>query len=104
MAQAIAYGAGSVALLALLGLIFLGPPPAERGRYVVLACATTILWAAACAIDEPSSAGLTQVLEEVHTVAWLFFLSLLLQAGIRPENSSTLGYAGALVLALGAIA
>ena len=88
MVLAIAYGAGSAALLALLVLILLGRRPEGAGRYVVLACAITLLWTAACAVDAPGLAGLTQILENARSVAWLFFLAALLGIATRPDGAS----------------
>jgi hypothetical protein len=104
MVLAIAYGAGSAALLALLVLILLGHRPEGAGRNVVFACAVTLLWTVSCAIDASSLVGITQILEDARSVAWLFFLGGLLGIATRPEGAPAARYIKPLVLALGVLA
>lgn len=102
MVLAVAYGVGSVALLALLALILLGSRPAARGRYVVVACAVTLAWTLASVFVAGPSAGLTQILEDARSAAWLYFLAGLLEAAPNSGASGGLRYARLLALALAA--
>ena len=104
MVLAIAYGAGSAALLVLLVLIFLWRRPEGPGRYVVLACAITLLWTGTCAVDASGLGGLAQVLEDARSVAWLFFLGALLEIATQRDGAPGSGYVRTLSLALGVVA
>src|SRR5215472_14953070 len=98
MMLAIAYGAGSAALVVLLTLIVLGSGPAGAGRNVVLGCVTTLAWTLACVFVPDRFAGFTQVLEQTRSAAWLFFLGALLEAIPGSHNASGLKHARALAL------
>src|SRR5260221_3687909 len=102
MVLTIAYGAGSAALLVLLLLILLGSRPEGAGRAVVVACATTLAWTGACALDISRLAGLTQILEDARSAAWVFFLGALLESPTRSQGTSGLRYMRVLTLAFGA--
>jgi putative PEP-CTERM system histidine kinase len=104
MVLTIAYGAGSAALLVLLVLILLGGRPEGVGRYVVVACAITLAWSGACALDIWRLAGLAQILEDGRSAAWLFFLGALLETATRSQSTSGLRHLRALALGLGAVA
>ena len=104
MVIAIAYGAGSAALAALLALILRGRRPEGAGRYAVLACATTLAWTVVCAVDAPSLAALAQVLENARSIAWLFALGALLDVAPRSSGGQGSKFGRALALALGVLA
>src|SRR5689334_15913468 len=104
MVLAIAYGGGSAALLALLVLTLLGSRPEGAGKIVILSCLITFAWALASVFATQHWAGLTQILEDAHSAAWLYFLGGLLETAPNSRGTSGLKHARAVALGLGAVA
>lgn len=85
---ALSYLAGFFANLLLTILLLLSWRGHPRGRWLIAACATMVLWSGVIALDEAFEfvfPPLIATLEVLHIYVWLAFFNRLMRTGVSPS-------------------
>src|SRR6185437_2234328 len=85
MVFAISYGFGAGAFLALITLILINGRPKARGRYILIVCMLTLIWATAAAVQSWWMPGLAHAAESLSAAGWVILLAHILMTAPKED-------------------